>query len=116
MKFLFKLFFLVLLTSTTTLIWAQKRVACIGDSVTKGYGLKDSTKSYPYQLQQLLGERYQVENYGHSGATLLRKGHNPYHKTQAYSDALAFRPDVIIVALGLNDTDPRNWPNYSNDF
>lgn len=116
MKFLFKLFFFILLTSTTTLIWAQKRVACIGDSVTKGYGLKDSTKSYPYQLQQLLGERYQVENYGHSGATLLRKGHNPYHKTQAYSDALAFRPDVIIVALGLNDTDPRNWPNYSNDF
>lgn len=96
--------------------FAKKRVACIGDSVTKGYGIKDSTKSYPYQLQQLLGNDFMVGNFGHSGATLLRKGHNPYHKTKAYQDALSFQPDVIIVALGLNDTDPRNWPNYGNEF
>jgi len=95
---------------------AQKRIACIGDSVTKGYGLKDSTKSYPYQLQQLLGENFVIGNFGHSGATLLQKGHNPYINTQVYKDALAFKPDMIIIALGLNDTDPRNWPNYSNEF
>lgn len=116
MKFLYKLILLSFLVNGYTLVWAQKRVACIGDSVTKGYGLKDSTKSYPYQLQQLLGDGYIVRNFGHSGATLLRKGHNPYNKTQAYKDALTFNPDVIVVALGLNDTDPRNWPNYSNDF
>lgn len=95
---------------------AQMRVACIGDSVTKGYGLKDSTTSYPYLLQQMLGAEYEVRNFGYSGATLLRKGHNPYVKTQAYQEAIAFVPDIIIISLGLNDTDPRNWPNYSNEF
>src|SRR5690606_5131642 len=52
----------------------------------------------------------------HSGATLLQNGHNPYNKTKAYQDALAFEPDIIVIALGLNDTDPRNWPNYHNEF
>src|SRR5690606_19773595 len=38
------------------------------------------------------------------------------NKTKAYQDALAFEPDIIVIALGLNDTDPRNWPNYHNEF
>ncbi|WP_373564804.1 GDSL-type esterase/lipase family protein [Sphingobacterium sp. E70] len=29
---------------------------------------------------------------------------------------MAFKPDVTIIHLGLNDTDPRNWPNYRNSF
>lgn len=95
---------------------AQRRVACIGDSVTKGLGLKDSTSSYPYQLQKLLGEGFLVGNFGHSGATLLAQGHNPYIKTKAYADALAFVPDIVVISLGLNDTDPRNWPNFRNEF
>ena len=93
------------------------KVACIGNSVTFGYGLKDpSTESYPAQLQKLLGEKYEVKNFGHSGATLLRKGHNPYYKTKEFSEAMQLIPDIAIIDLGLNDTDPRDWNNYSNDF
>ncbi len=93
------------------------KVACIGDSVTFGYGLQDpSTESYPSQLQKLLGDDFLVQNFGHSGATLLQKGHKPYVKTQEYQKALDFKPDIAIISLGLNDTDPRNWPNYSADF
>jgi sialate O-acetylesterase len=29
---------------------------------------------------------------------------------------LAFAPDKAIIHLGLNDTDPRNWPNYRDEF
>lgn len=94
----------------------QRKVACIGDSVTEGYGIPNKNSRYPSILQDLLGEAYIVGNFGHSGATLLQKGHNPYNKTKAYQDALAFEPDIIVIALGLNDTDPRNWPNYHNDF
>ena len=69
-----------------TNIFAQPskiKVACIGNSVTYGYGLKNPiTESYPVQLQKMLGEKYEVKNFGHSGATLLRKGHNPYYKTK----------------------------------
>ena len=93
------------------------RVACIGDSVTKGLGLENpESESYPAQLQRLLGTAYQVENYGVSGATLLGKGHHPYILTDEYQHALASKPQIVIIHLGLNDTDPRNWPNYRDNF
>lgn len=93
------------------------KVACIGNSVTFGYGFSDPAKdSYPSQLGILLGDRYEVRNFGRSGATLLKKGHNPYVKTDEYRQALEFKPDLVIIDLGLNDTDPRNWPNFGDDF
>ena len=93
------------------------RVACIGDSVTRGLGLENpESESYPVQLQRLLGLAYQVENYGVSGATLLGKGHHPYILSEEYKHALASKPQIVIIHLGLNDTDPRNWPNYRDDF
>lgn len=114
--FSFLLFFLV-----PAMLCAQvsnkKKVACIGNSVTYGYTHSNPAESsYPSRLQILLGDEYTVGNFGHSGATLLNKGHRPYIKQKAYSDALAFAPDLAIIHLGLNDTDPRNWPNYRDEF
>lgn len=66
-----------------TNVFAQKKikVACIGNSVTAGYLLKDlETESYPSRLQNLLESNYEVGNFGHSGATLLKKGHNRIKK------------------------------------
>lgn len=92
------------------------KVACVGNSVTYGYKIENRAFTYPARLQQLLGEAYQVQNFGHSGATLLKKGHNPYWKLPAYEQALAFEPDIVVIHLGLNDTDPRNWPKFRDDF
>ena len=95
----------------------KTKVACIGNSVTYGYGHNSPAEtSYPSQLQRLLGEEYTVGNFGKSGATLLNKGHRPYTQQPEYSAALAFAPDIAIIHLGLNDTDPRNWPNYRDEF
>lgn len=113
------LFFITLLFFKAE-IFAQSskiKVACIGNSVTYGYGLKNpAIESYPSQLQKMLGEKYEVKNLGHSGATLLRKGHNPYFKTKEFAEAINLVPDIAIIHLGLNDTDPRDWNNYSDDF
>lgn len=93
------------------------KVACIGDSVTAGYLLANpKSEAYPSQLQVLMGSQYEVKNFGYSGATLLKKGSKPYYKTKECSDAIAYQPDIAIIHLGLNDTDPRNWPNYKDDF
>lgn len=93
------------------------KIACIGNSVTYGYGHADpATTSYPSQLNKLLGDGYEVGNFGKSGATLLNKGHRPYTQQKEYKDALSFAPDIAIIHLGLNDTDPRNWPNYRDQF
>ena len=110
---------LALLLALPLLATAQEKikVACIGNSVTYGYGHKEPAKtSYPTQLQQLLGEGYEVRNFGHSGATLLSKGHRPYINLPEYKAALEFAPDIAVIHLGLNDTDPRNWPNYRDEF
>lgn len=96
---------------------ARIKVACVGNSVTYGYRVEDREQNcYPAQLARLLGEGYDVRNFGKSGATLLTKGHRPYMDQQEYRDALSFAADIVVIHLGLNDTDPRNWPNYRDDF
>ena len=110
---------ITLLLALPLMAMAQEKikVACVGNSVTYGYGHKNPAEtSYPTQLQQLLGEEYEVRNFGHSGATLLNKGHRPYTSLPEYKAALEFAPDIIVIHLGLNDTDPRNWPNYRDEF
>lgn len=93
------------------------KVACIGNSVTYGAGIAErETMAYPAQLQNILGNNYQVENFGHSGATLLKKGHNPYWNLSEFKQAVEFNPDIAIIHLGLNDTDPRNWPRFRDQF
>ena len=53
------------------------RVACVGDSITFGAGIEDREKKcYPAQLQELLGPRFEVRNFGRSGATASRKRHD----------------------------------------
>lgn len=101
-------------------IWATKpviKVACVGNSVTYGYGITNrETDSYPSQLQHMLGDGYMVGNFGKSGATLLRKGHRPYFEQEEFRQAMDFAGDIVIIHLGLNDTDPRNWPHYADEF
>jgi sialate O-acetylesterase len=110
---------LCLLVVCATISYGQNKikVACIGNSVTYGYLLPDrELNAYPFQLQRLLGERYEVGNFGKSGATLLTKGHRPYVEQEEYKKALEFAADLVVIHLGLNDTDPRNWPNFRDDF
>ena len=93
------------------------KVACVGNSITYGTGVADrEQKAYPVVLQRLLGKGYQVENFGKPGATLLRRGHRPYFAQPEFRAALQFRPDIAVIHLGINDTDPRNWPNYRDEF
>ena len=103
--------------STETLIFSKTKVACIGNSVTYGFGHDNpAVTSYPSQLAKMLGDDYEVGNFGKSGATLLRKGHRPYNEQEEYQKALEFVPDIAIIHLGLNDTDPRNWKYYKREF
>lgn len=93
------------------------KVACIGNSITYGMTIPDrETMCYPAQLSRMLGEGYEVANFGHSGATLLRRGHRPYTSLEEWREAKAFAPDIAVIHLGVNDTDPRDWPHYGDDF
>ena len=111
------LFLLCLLLSLPLSAREKIKVACVGNSVTFGYRLPDRLhEAYPVRLQEMLGEGYDVRNFGHSGATLLRHGHNPYMKLPEFKEAIHFKADLVVIHLGLNDTDPRNWPHYADEF
>ena len=93
------------------------RVSCIGNSITYGTGLQDPVQdSYPSQLQRLLGSSYEVGRFGKPGATLLRRAFRPYFDQQEFRDAMDFHGDIAVIHLGINDTDPRAWPNYRDEF
>ncbi|BCU77868.1 GDSL-type esterase/lipase family protein [Luteolibacter sp. LG18] len=97
---------------------APVRIACVGDSITQGSGA-DRGQSYPDQLQDLLGERWAVKNFGVSGRTLLKNGDFPYWKEGAFKNAQAYNPDAVVIMLGTNDTKPQNWSHkaeYRSDY
>lgn len=94
----------------------RTRVSCVGDSITAGAGLPSpSTQSYPAVLAQILGPSYDVRNFGVSGATLLKDGDLPYASTPTCEDARYFLPQVVVIALGTNDSKPQNW-RHRNAF
>lgn len=92
-------------------IFAQKvKVACIGNSITYGYTIENRDKdSYPAQLQALLGEGYDVQNYGNCGKTAQNEADDPYTKCPEYQQAKDFLPQIAVIKLGTNDSKPQNW-------
>ncbi len=80
------------------------KVACLGDSITAGYLVK-KPECWVSRVGEAMKEaNMQVGNFGVSARCLLNKGDRPIAKEKAYQNALAFKPDVLIIALGTNDS------------
>ncbi len=86
------------------------RVACIGDSITAGARVSVKTESYPARLQGLLGDEFDVRNFGVGGATLIKTGRpNIWSRLESIKQ---FNPHVAVISLGTNDTvggQRKNW-------
>lgn len=95
------------------------RVACVGDSITEGAGLTVQSKTgYPVVLDSILGSQYAVLNSGRSATTLQKKGDFPYWICKEFSNTFVYKPDIIVIKLGTNDTKPQNWhaDTYEQDY
>ncbi|HWA83976.1 MAG TPA: discoidin domain-containing protein [Fimbriimonadaceae bacterium] len=104
-------------TLAALLIVAPVRVACIGASITTGVGTQNpATQSYPAQLQRFLGPGYEVRGFGHSGATMTRKGDLPYWNVREFKEAQDFLPQLVVIYLGTNDARLINWEKSKNYF
>lgn len=91
------------------------KVACVGDSITQGINSDSNDMTYPAYLQKMLGWEYCVLNAGLSGYSICNNDPYAYCKSNQYSTALAFVPDVVIFALGTNDSNPsQEWKDWSD--
>jgi len=99
---------------------APIRVACVGDSITEGVGVSNRPQNaYPAQLSTMLGEGWNVQNYGKSGATLIETGDRPYNDTAQFVPSHDFNPDIVVIMLGTNDMKTTNIPEidrYISDY
>lgn len=88
----------------------QVKVACVGDSITYGHGIKNWPKNnYPVLLQNLLGYGYHVNSYGVSGRAVQDNSDQPYRALPHYEESVAYDADIIVFMMGSNDTKPENW-------
>jgi acyl-CoA thioesterase I len=95
------------------------KIACVGDSITEGYGLACQSKTgYPVMLDSILGKNYSVLNCGRSATTLQKKGDFPYWISKEFYDVFAYNPDIIVIQLGTNDTKSYNWKpdEFAKDY
>lgn len=111
--------FIVFIWLLTSGLSAQEavRVACIGDSITAGAGASDrKERAYPTILGQLLGEGYDVRNFGLGGRTLMKSGNRPYSEEGFFQKSQEFEPDIVVIKLGTNDSKPMNWDDHAVEF
>lgn len=93
---------------------AKIKVACIGNSIT---GFHEYTY-YATPLQAMLGDDYQVDNFGKGGSGIFKKfredlgGIEPefaYINSSQCTDAVNFKPDIVIIKFGANDANMKNF-------
>lgn len=113
-----KKIFVIISVILTTLCLSAKdtvKIACVGDSITDGFGLMNaSLDSWPALLGDMLGDNYDVRNFGHTGKTLQRNGDQSYWNVDKFKKAKSFNPDIVIIKLGTNDAKEKNWQNPEN--
>lgn len=88
------------------------KVACVGDSITQGSEEAQANKeTYPDVLSGYLGNRYIVKNFGASGHSAQSGLNYSYNKHENFVLSQEFKPDIVIIKLGTNDTITNNWKN-----
>lgn len=86
------------------------RIACVGDSITYGCTIPGCfVRSYPRVLRKLLGKGFCVCNFGVNDRTAQSTGNKPYCREKVYRRSLAFKPEIVVMLFGSNDSKANNW-------
>ncbi len=90
---------------------AKIKVAVIGDDTV--YGAK-SYVNYPTALGEILGDGYEVRNYGECGSSPKQYLSNEYGDISDYASMLEWKPDVAIISFGVNNAKAND--NFNNKY
>jgi lysophospholipase L1-like esterase len=101
-------------TRPTTTRSSAIRVACCGDSITR----RPVGAAYSDHLAKMLGDGWDVRNFGHDGVTAQKDSGRPYWKMPELEAANGFQPNVVILMLGTNDAASvdEQRKNFARDF
>ena len=98
------------ISNTTQAKDGQIKVACVGDSTTYGHGISNwPQNNYPTVLQNLLGEKYHVNNYGVSSFAVQEDADCSYRTLAHYQESLKYDADFVVFMMGSNDSKAQNW-------
>jgi acyl-CoA thioesterase I len=101
------LIFIIQQNNQKTLVAQVIRVACIGDSITEW-------SHYPEELQKILGDGYEVVNFGVAGSAVTKDSDKPYMNQSAFQEAKDFQPKIVVIMLGTNDAKDVNYQNIGS--
>ncbi len=102
------------------------KVACVGDSITAG----QTDYNYPKYLQAMLGNEYEVTNFGKGGAAVRKVLENVdgngdgvineggeyfWYDSKQYTSSLTYDADIVFVMMGTNDALFSNFA-YIDDY
>lgn len=88
------------------------RVACVGDSITRGWTGDDFLPGYPAALQDILGSGYDVQNFGACGMAALKSPKYSFWTHPQFHLAMAAKPDIVVLMLGTNDATAATGMNF----
>ncbi len=107
------------------------KVACVGDSITGG----NPGANYPEYLQNMLGDGFEVKNFGKGGAAVRKiledcdgnedgikneGGEYFWYDSKQYTSSLTYDADIVLVMMGTNDALFSNFEYiddyYKNDY
>jgi len=111
-----KIIFIISVLAGVFNVSAKTKIACVGNSITEGF------TNYPTSLQYMLGDAYEVGNFGNWGHTMViadaedQKSNPAYMAKQKFQDAQNFNPNIVIIKLGSNDSKTWFWTKYKDQF
>ncbi len=92
--------FMSLALSAQAQVSTKIKWACIGDKIT--------VDGYPARLgTRVIADT--VVNYGANGTTVLKSGDTTYWNSSVLAQVFSFKPDIVSIDLGANDSKPVNW-------
>ena len=89
---------------TSYLAAAEVRAWRAWATASLGSAARPASNAYPARLGQWLGTNYDVRNFGVSATTVLHRGDYPYIGRPAYTNALEFKADIVVIDFGANDS------------